>query len=86
MEETNEINLLLQKAEDLCRNWPEAWKDFGADNSVCLMARTHQQVCVCVTLCVLKTLFISVRQICDKQADIGADHSRGNHSVQDVLI
>ena len=46
VEETNEINVMLQKAEDLCRNWPEAWKDFGADNSVCLMARTHQQVCV----------------------------------------
>ena len=22
----------------------------------------------------------------DEQADIGADHSRGNHSIQDILI
>ena len=51
---------MLQKAEDLCRNWPEAWKDFGADNSVCLMARTHQQVCVCVCVYVCVCVFACV--------------------------
>ena len=40
-----EIRIMMNKAYNLFKTWPEEWKKLGeSNNSICIMMRTHEQV------------------------------------------
>ena len=58
----------------------EVWAEFSGEATAWCSG-----VCACVHEVMLaSTLLVSILFV--EQADIGADHSRGNHSIQDVSI
>ena len=58
----------------------EVWAEFSGEATAWFSG-----VCACVHEVMLaSTLLVSI--LFEEQADIEADHSRGNHSIQDVSI